>query len=87
MIRRNFLLEERISLHAHEVLNIAECGLYNAVVICCAVELRADDLVHQETGFGCVVCLSLWSVSIYVEFCVLDWRFGRCVSGVLPFPS
>jgi hypothetical protein len=59
MIRRHLLLEKRIRLHAHEVLDIAECGLNDAIVVCSAIELRAHDLIPQEASLGCVVCLRI----------------------------
>jgi hypothetical protein len=62
MIRRDLLLEEWVRLHAHEVLDIAEGSLNDAIVVCGAVELGTDDLVHEETSLCCVVCLHVTSV-------------------------
>ena len=58
MIRHDMFLVERILLHAYKVLHVVELALHNAIVFGPAVELRAYELFHQGTGFGCVVCLS-----------------------------
>jgi len=63
VIRCNLFLEKWIGFHIHKVLNILESSLYNAVIVCCAIELRAHDLVHQLAGFRRVVSLTCGLVS------------------------
>lgn len=42
MVRHDVLHVERIGFHAHEVVDVAEHALHDAVVVGGGVELRAD---------------------------------------------
>jgi hypothetical protein len=64
MIRSHLLLEKRISLHSHEILDVAECRLDYAIIVCDAVELRSSNLRHQEACLGCVVSLRSFRVNL-----------------------
>lgn len=59
MIRHHLLNIKRILLHLHKIPHIPHHNLNNAIVVCGAVKLRADELGHQGAGGGGVVGLGM----------------------------
>lgn len=57
MIRYHFLLEERVRLHPHKIINVPETSRDNTIVVGHVCELWARDFGHETAGLRGVVDL------------------------------